>query len=148
MKVSTKGRYGLRAMVDLAVYSNKDQVSIRNIAERQNISVNYLEQVFSALRKAGLVKSIKGSHGGYILIKQPSEISVQSILLALEGDMDVVDISHNENKEMTKVEIVIERLVWKKINESISNLISGMTLENLADDHKKLQDKEFLMFNI
>ena len=90
MKVSTKGRYGLRAMIDLALYSQNDQVPLVSIAERQDISKSYLEQVFSTLRKAGLVTSIKGAQGGYVLASDPEDITVGMILRALEGDLSVV----------------------------------------------------------
>jgi Rrf2 family protein len=89
MKLSTKGRYGLRAMVDLAVHSSGEHVALYSIAERQNISENYLEQVFSILRKAGLVKSVKGAQGGYTLADKPSNISIGAILRVLEGDLSV-----------------------------------------------------------
>ena len=84
MKVSTKGRYGLRAMIDLSLYSKNELVPLASIAERQDISKSYLEQVFSALRKAGLVKSIKGAQGGYSLSTGPEDITVGMILRALE----------------------------------------------------------------
>ena len=91
MRISTKGRYGLRAMMDLAAYSNGGHVSLSSIAKRQMISTNYLEQVFSVLRNAGLVKSIKGAQGGYVLAKKPSEIRIGTILRVLEGYLSVVD---------------------------------------------------------
>ena len=90
MKLSTKGRYGLRAMIDLARYSEVEPVSINSIAARQNISERYLEQLVALLRKAGLVKSIRGATGGYILAKDAAEISVGDILRALEGSLEPV----------------------------------------------------------
>ena len=85
MRFSTKGRYGLRAMIDLAVYAKAGQVALNSIAERQGISLNYLEQVFSALRKAGLVRSIKGAQGGYMLTKNPEYTTAGEIIRVLEG---------------------------------------------------------------
>ena len=93
MKVSTKGRYGLRAMVDLAIHAPEGHVALNAIAKRQDISVNYLEQVFSALRKAGLVKSVKGAQGGYAMAMRPSQMTVGMILRSLEGKLVVVDES-------------------------------------------------------
>ena len=90
MKLSTKGRYGLRAMIDLARYSEKEPVSIGSVAARQEISERYLEQLVALLKKAGLVKSIRGASGGYVLAKKPSEISVGDILRALEGSLEPV----------------------------------------------------------
>src|SRR5665647_557540 len=93
MKVSTKGRYGLRSMIDLAINATEGHVALLYIAERQNISVNYLEQVFSTLRKAGLVKSVKGAQGGYILGDSPSRITIGRILRTLEGNLSIVEES-------------------------------------------------------
>ena len=90
MKLSTKGRYGLRAMLDLALHSESEAVSIASIAARQNISESYLEQLIAKLRKAGLVSSVRGAGGGYVLTKMPEEISVGDILRALEGNLDAV----------------------------------------------------------
>ena len=90
MKLSTKGRYGLRAMIDLARYSEKEPVSIGSVAARQEISERYLEQLVALLKKAGLVKSIRGASGGYVLAKAPEEISVGDILRALECGLLVV----------------------------------------------------------
>ena len=105
MRLSTKGRYGLRAMVDLAVYSKSEHVALNSIAERQGISMNYLEQVFSTLRKSGLVKSIKGAQGGYILSEEPSNIKVGRILRVLEGPLSVIDDNtERSNKKETRSE--------------------------------------------
>ena len=146
MKISTKGRYGLRCMVDLAVNSSSEHVSVKSIAERQGISENYLEQVFSSLRKAGLVKSIKGSQGGYMLNGDPGEIRVSHILNALEGKLEVV--SSSGESEINKTEQIISKLVWDKINEEINNIVESITLETLAQEYRKLNQKETYMFYI
>lgn len=91
MKLSTKGRYGLRAMIDIAVYSEKEPVPICKIAERQSLSERYLEQLMSLLRKNGLIRSVRGAGGGYVLAKDASEISVGDVLRALEGSLEPVD---------------------------------------------------------
>ena len=91
MKLSTKGRYGLRALIDLALYSETEPVSINTIAERQGLSERYLEQLMALLKKNGIVKSIRGASGGYSLAKPASEISVGDILRALEGNLEPVD---------------------------------------------------------
>ena len=85
MKLSTKGRYGVKAMVDLAIHNSEGQIALKSIAERQEISENYLEQLFATLRKAGLVKSTRGAQGGYVLADKPEKITVGTILRALEG---------------------------------------------------------------
>ena len=91
MKLSTKGRYGLRALIDLATYSEEEAVSISSIAARQHISEGYLEQLVAKLRKAGLVTSTRGATGGYRLAKDPGQISVGDILRALEGSLEAVE---------------------------------------------------------
>lgn len=148
MKISTKGRYGLRAMVDLAVNSSKEQVSIKSIAERESISDNYLEQVFSALRKAGLVKSIKGSQGGYVLVGNPSDITIGQVLKALEGSLEVVEINEETKSKLNKVEQVITKFVWDKINGEINTIVESITLEDLAENYKKLNGMDNVMYYI
>lgn len=149
MKISTKGRYGLRSMLDLAVNSSGDQVPLCSIAERQNISVNYLEQVFSTLRKAGLVKSIKGAQGGYVLADHPSNIKVGTILRCLEGDLLVVseDLPDDTSSDYS-MQKCIKINVWDKINESIEEVVDSLTLEDLAEDYKKKNDRYVPMFYI
>lgn len=149
MKLSTKGRYGLRSMVDLAVHSAGEHVSLCNIAERQNISENYLEQVFSILRKAGLVKSVKGAQGGYILADHPSNIKVGTILRALEGDLSVVDEDLEDDiSGQNTIQKCIKVNVWDKMNESIAKVVDSLTLEDLVDEYNKMNEKNALMFYI
>ena len=93
MKLSTKGRYGLRALIDLAQYSGEAPVSITSISDRQNISERYLEQLMSMLKKGDLVKSLRGAGGGYVLARDAADISVGDILRALEGSLDPVECS-------------------------------------------------------
>jgi Rrf2 family protein len=149
MKLSTKGRYGLRAMVDLAVNSAGDHVSLCSIAERQDISENYLEQVFSILRKSGLVKSVKGAQGGYILSDDPGNIRVGSILRALEGDLSVVDESLEENiSHQSIIQNCIKLNVWDKINESINSIVDSITLEDLVNEYTKISGSSQDMYFI
>ncbi|HEX3025770.1 MAG TPA: Rrf2 family transcriptional regulator [Clostridia bacterium] len=142
MKISTKGRYGLRAMLDLAVFSNGNQVSLFNIAERQNISVNYLEQVFSSLRKAGLVRSVKGSQGGYILVSPPEEIKVGDILRCLEGNLKVVDEEPDNSGTQSGIMLTcIKQAVWDKINQSIDRVVDSVTLANLTEEYRNTDNQ-------
>jgi Rrf2 family protein len=148
MKISTKGRYGLRAMLDLAVYSKGDHISLKSIAERQNISEGYLEQVFSTLRKAGLINSIKGSQGGYTLASRPENITVGSVLRVLEGNLSVIDEKSMEEKTNDRIEDCIRERVWSTINESIDDVVDKITLENLTDEYNKMINKEADMYFI
>lgn len=148
MRISTKGRYGLRAMVDLVVNSNGDHMALKNIAERQDISENYLEQVFSTLRKAGLVKSIKGAQGGYILGEDASKITVGGILRALEGSLSIIDEDSENNNQNDMIEYFLKNRVWEKINETINNMVDSVTLEDLVAEYRKLKGNTSLMFYI
>lgn len=135
MKISTKGRYGLRAMVDLAVYGIGEHVSLNSIAERQGVSVSYLEQVFSVLRKAGLVNSIKGAQGGYVLAEPSARIKVGTILRALEGDLNIINESSESPDSL--IQHCIKTSVWDKINESINKVVDDVTLADLVEAYYK-----------
>lgn len=147
MKISTKGRYGLRAMIDLAVHSNGTHVPLFNIAERQGISAIYLEQVFATLRKAGLVKSIKGAQGGYLLADEPEKINVGVILRTLEGDLSVVD-EQDIKSSKSLVSECIKSEVWDKIDDSISKLVDNIMLQDLVKEYRLLNEKKNPMYYI
>jgi Rrf2 family transcriptional regulator, cysteine metabolism repressor len=138
VKISTKGRYGLRAMVDLAVHASADHVALHSIAERQGISTNYLEQVFSILKKAGLVRSVKGAQGGYFLSVSPSSLRVGTILRVLEGDLSVIDEKAGSGVDETVVQKCIKINVWDRINKCLNELVDSITLEDLAEDYKTI----------
>lgn len=135
MKISTKGRYGLRAMVDMAINSLEDYTPLNLIAERQNISANYLEQVFALLKKADLVKSIRGSQGGYALSRKASKISVGEVLRVLEGELSIT--RNNDKNNYNDVENCINTVVWEKVNSRINDVVDSITLEQLAFEYKK-----------
>lgn len=147
MRISTKGRYGLRAMLDLSLNSGGDHVALSTIAERQNISQNYLEQVFATLRKSGLVKSVKGAQGGYILADSMNRITIGQILRALEGDL-VVTSDNLDNEKLNQVEYCLKTQVWDQINESIAKVVDSITLEDLLVEYKKMEGHQSLMFYI
>lgn len=148
MKLSTKGRYGLRAMVDIAMNSRGEHVALSHVAEREGLSVQYLEQVFSTLRKAGLVKSVKGAGGGYTLAQDASLITVGSILRAMEGDLSIAGKSKDEGTEHTIIEQCIRQSLWDRIDASIVTIIDEVTLKELADEAKKMNADKALMFYI
>lgn len=131
MKMSTKGRYGLRALVDLAVYENGKPVALATIAQRQHISLNYLEQVFGVLRKAEIVKSVKGANGGYRLARKAEDITAKEVLEALEGKFSIVDLPEEETMDCVKN--AIQTLVWGQINKNVNRLLERCTLRQLMD---------------
>ncbi len=151
MAISTKGRYGLRALIDLALYSSGEPIALYSIANRQGLSVNYLEQIFSMLRKEGIVKSIKGAQGGYMLAEEASNIKVGDILRAIEGEISLVGESIddvNSASSIISLQLCIQRNVWDKINESINNVIDHITLEELINKYKSMNIEESNMYYI
>lgn len=148
MKLSTKGRYGLRALIDLAVNSKGNHLSLASIADRQNISEIYLEQVFATLRKAGIVKSVKGAQGGYLLSEEPQRIKIGTILRVLEGDLTVVDDGAASSFEEHSISNCVKVNVWDKIDARVNHLVDSVTLEDLVEDHKRLHGTKVDMFYI
>ena len=139
MKLSTKGRYGVKAMVDLAIHHGEKPVSIKIISQRQDISEYYLEQLFSPLRRAGLIKSIRGAQGGYILNKLPEEIKVSDVMNVLEGPIEIsecVDTGNCDNSECCAT-----RLLWTKIKDSIDEVMENITLKDIVEDYERMKDK-------
>ena len=131
MQLSTKGRYGLRAMVDLADHCENAPVSISAISTRQGLSVTYLEQLLAKLRKAGLVQSVRGAQGGYVLAKVASEISVGDILRALEGDLAPVACLADGSKPCSRAADCRTLPLWKGLNEVVSSYLSKFTVQDL-----------------
>lgn len=141
MKLSTKGRYGVKAMVHLAIHYGKGAVSIKVIAKENNISEYYLEQLFSTLRKGGLIKSTRGARGGYVLSKSPKETSVQDIMMLLEGPVEISDcLSEDCCDNMDKCPT---RLLWVRLQDSIENVMKSTTLQDMVDDHNNMRTMKF-----
>lgn len=148
MKLSTKGRYGLRALIDLGTHASGGHLSLTSIAQRQSISEIYLEQVFSTLRKAGIVKSVKGAQGGYLLVEAPQRITVGMILRILEGDLSVIDEQATVGLEELSISNCVKVNVWDKIDERVNKLVDSVTLEDLIEQQKRLNGENEEMFYI
>lgn len=136
MKLSTKGRYGVKAMVDLAIRYGDSPVSIKSIAERQKLSEFYLEQLFAPLRRAKLIKSIRGAQGGYVLNRSPKDITVADIIEVLEGPIEIS--SCLDTTECDNMDICPTRFLWEKIKKSIDDVTSSITLQDMADDYNNM----------
>ena len=147
MKLSKKSRYGLRALIDLAVNSRTELVSLGSIAQRNDISAQYLEHVFSGLRKAHIVKSIKGSQGGYFLEKAPELITVAEIVEALEGTYDLED-EVDRNSVGRGDQEAIQHLIIDRINDCVQEILEDMTLKDLVDAYEGYQDSVEGMYYI
>lgn len=130
MKISTRGRYGIRLLIDLAEHSDESHVALASIAERQHISARYLEQVAVILRRSGYIRSVKGASGGYTLARNPNDILIGDALRELEGDMLVVDPVRPGEKE-NALQRCIRRTVYDRINERISGVIDHITLASM-----------------
>ena len=134
MNLSKKSRYGITALIDLAVYARNQCVQLSSIAERNKISVKYLEQIFSGLRRAGLVKSIKGPQGGYLLAKSPESITVADVIYALDGSYLLEDersvVSGADEKGISTA---IQKLLIEQMNNQTDKLLKQLTLKTLVD---------------
>lgn len=125
MKISTKGRYGLTIMMELAAKVGEGPTSLKSIAEKHSLSEHYLEQLIAPLRNAGLVKSIRGAYGGYILSKQPEDITSGDIIRVLEGPISPVDFTDEDDPA--------KRDLWMRIRDSIAEVLDSTTLANLIE---------------
>jgi Rrf2 family cysteine metabolism transcriptional repressor len=143
MQVSTRGRYGLRSMVDLVLHANEGPLALRTIAERQGLSESYLEQVFNSLRKAGLVKSIRGAQGGYELGRPATEISVGDVLRALEGPiLPVYCVGEANGSLCPREDFCITRPFWEELKDLINNFLDQKSLYDLAEQARSAMPEE------
>lgn len=148
MRISTKGRYGLRALLDLAIHSNDETTTLANIAERQEMSIGYLEQIFSSLRKANIVIGTKGPQGGYVLAQPANRIAVQNVLDILEGDLFTITEDKVEAADAALMQEAIRQQVWDRITGAASAALNGITLSDLADAYEQNKMKDNYIFNI
>lgn len=140
MKISAKTRYGLRALVDLAIHDIGSPVPLINIANRQEISINYLEQVFALLKKANIVRSIKGAQGGYILARKSDKITVADVIRAIEGDIMIVEEEPPKNEVSMLYQNFTQCLqekVWNKITDSVNEVVNNITIESLVRQYQE-----------
>ena len=137
MKLSTRSRYGIHAMYDLACRGVNEPQPIKAIAERQAIPEAYLEQLIGPLRRAGLVNSVRGAQGGYMLARPPQEITVGEVLRTLEGGLNLVDCLSEEDA-CGRSCACPSRIVWKKIRDGLNEIVDGITLQDMLDDYKHM----------
>lgn len=136
MKVSTRGRYGIKAMVDLAMNTEGEKcVSLKSIAQRQGIPENYLEQLMAVLKRAGVVKSIRGAQGGYILNRKPEDISVGDLLKILEGSLALVDCIENQPPKKrcgdANCKECVVKEAWQIISDKLAEAAHSISLKDL-----------------
>lgn len=140
MKISTRSRYGLRLLLDLAQEHGKGHVFLRDIAARQEISEKYLGQIIIPLRTAGLVKSQRGAHGGYFLARPPEEINLLEIVTLLEGDLGLVECV-NEPSSCNRSSLCVTQEVWCRVSQAITDTLKGMNLAQLVERLRSREGK-------
>ncbi len=144
MRLSTRGHYGLKAMYDLARHYGAGPIPLKNVAARQNISGYYLEQLIAVLRKGGLVKSVRGAQGGYVLARPPDEIRVGDIIRILEGPIAPVEcVSEIRTAECDQADRCITRTVWEKVRDSITQVMDSISLADMCrEEERSRQNRE------
>jgi Rrf2 family cysteine metabolism transcriptional repressor len=135
MKLSTKGRYGVTLMIDLAMYQGEGPISLKSIAERQNLSEHYLEQLIAPLRNAGLVRSVRGAYGGYVLTKPSAEITIGDVIRVLEGPISLVDDPQDDLAYL-----------WDQVRDAIDQVLDSVNLADAAE--RKMSSGDSFMFYI
>lgn len=136
MKLSTKVRYGCRAMLDLAVHYGNGPVLLKDIAKRQEISLKYLDRILSSLKAGGLVKSLRGAKGGFVLNSPPSKVTVKEIFEALEGPLNLVECVKDKNF-CHRVNFCVMRDIWYELGKAMDMMLKNTTLEDLLIRDKK-----------
>ena len=144
MKLSSKGQYAVRALIDLSYYSNDNStpISLKDIAKRESISIHYLEQIFFILKKAGIVKSLRGPNGGYLLNKKPSEILIGDIIASVEPIEIISCISRSKDKkECDRKSICLAFDMWNSISGKITEFLNSITIEDVISEYKDKQKR-------
>ncbi len=144
MKLSTRTRYAVRAIIELAQNEEQRPLQLKIIAERQDISVKYLEQLMTVLRSGGFVRSIRGSKGGYVIAKPPEQIRLNEVLYCLEGPISTVECVDNEDY-CGRAADCAARQVWTKVEEAIDNVLKSISLKDLVD---QIKNNENLFYQI
>ncbi len=151
MKISTRGRYGLLAMIDIASHEKDGCVNLKSVAKRQGLSENYLEQLITLLKKAGFVKSVRGAQGGYRLNYPANEISMGDILKVLEGSLYPVKCLSDEEDScvcgISNCDTCVTKPIWKKMYESLNSILDNTKLDNLVDNYNILKKEELEVFD-
>ena len=141
MKLSTRGRYGIQTMYDLAQNVDKGPQSIKAIAERGGMPEAYLEQLIAGLKRAELVSSTRGAQGGYMLARPASEITVGDVLRALEGNLSLVECLDGEDC-CDRACACPSRIVWQKLRDGMTTIVDGITLQDMVEDYRRMHAQE------
>lgn len=135
MKISTKGRYALRVMLDLAIHNTGEYISLKDVAKRQGITLKYLEQIIPLLKKSGYLKSTRGNSGGYRLLKTPKDYTVGDILRATEGSLAPISCLEDDVNLCEMSGACPTLKFWKGLDQAITDYVDSVTLQDLLDEH-------------
>jgi Rrf2 family transcriptional regulator, cysteine metabolism repressor len=147
MKLSTRGRYGTRVLLDLALRNDKEPVPLKEIAQRQQISVLYMEHIITPLITAGIIRSTRGARGGIQLIKPPQDIKLSEVMGLLEGSIAPVDCI-NDPKVCQRSEVCATRDIWIELKKAMDEVLESKTLMDLVEMQKKKEPTELAMYDI
>jgi Rrf2 family transcriptional regulator, cysteine metabolism repressor len=148
LKLSTKGKYGVKALFELALREGAGPMSLKTIADRQGLSEHYLEQLAAPLRKAGLITSVRGAQGGYVLARAANQITVGDIIRVLEGPIGFTDCSVEGDHGPECAGSCVVHGVWEKVTQQIVNVIDSITLFDLAEQARAEQARDALIYQI
>ena len=143
MKISTKGRYAVRVMLDLAAHNTGEYIKVKNIAERQDLSEKYLEQIISILNKAGYVKSVRGAQGGYRIVGNPANYTVGMILRLTEGSLSPVACLDGQENECERCDTCDTLAVWKDLEAAINNVVDHVTVADLLERQQQRMESSY-----
>ena len=147
MKLSTKGRYGARLMLDLALYYGNGPILLKDVAKRQGISEKYLGHLVTPLKAAGLINSARGAHGGYMLAREPAKITLKEIIQALEGSLSLVECVETPCI-CQRVKSCVTRDIWEEAGEKMMQVLGASTLEDMVNRQREKQQSAHLMYSI
>jgi Rrf2 family protein len=147
MKLSARGRYGTRALLDLALHGGKEPVPLKDIARRQQISLLYLEHLITPLVAAGMIRSTRGARGGVCLARSPEEIKLSEVVGLLEGSIAPVDCV-NDPKACPRSELCVTRDIWVELKEAMDGVLESKTLQDLVDMQKRRRIADMVMYDI
>ena len=133
MKISTRGRYALRLMIDLAVHDTGEYISLKDVSKRQDITVKYLEQIVTALTRAGFLQSQRGNNGGYRLARRPAEYTAGDIIRVMEGDLVPVSCMENDPNQCARSSACVVLPFWEGLSRVINDYVDSVTLQDLKD---------------
>ncbi len=147
MKLSTRGQYGTRALLELALHYREGPIPLKDIAQRQQIPLQYLEHLITPLIAGGLVRSTRGARGGVLLAKSPKEIRLSEVIQLLEGSIAPVECVNNPGV-CSRSELCVTRDVWDELKKAMDGVLESTTLQDLVERHKKKEQPEPVMYHI